>query len=112
MSTHIAENNGITVIAPEGELDVHNSDELKTHIQNELGKGTSKLLIDLRDVAYMDSAALGVLVSGLKRAREAKAQFKIVNVTAPIERIFRLTRLSKFFEIYGSTQDAVDSFIN
>lgn len=102
--------NGITVIHPEGELDVHNSAELKDSIFKVVGEGAEKLVVDLGAVGYMDSAALGVLVSGLKKAREMNTQFKIANIRGPVAKIFQLTRLTKFFEIHSTTEDAVASF--
>ena len=98
------------LISPEGELDINNIDSLRTVIEAELKNGAMKLLIDLKNVSYMDSAALGVLVSGLKRARLSNAQFKLANVTGNIESIFKLTRLTKFFDIYESVDEAISSF--
>ncbi len=101
---------GVVVLTPEGELDVNNVDSLRDMIEREFEKGTRKLLVDLSEVTYMDSAALGTLVSGLKKARQKNVQFKIANLQDPVERIFNLTRLSKFFEIYKSTEEAASSF--
>lgn len=101
---------GVVVLTPAGELDVNNVDSLRDLIEGEIAKGTRKLVVDLADVSYMDSAALGTLVSGLKKARQKNVQFKVANLQDPVERIFNLTRLSKFFEIYSSTEEAVNSF--
>ncbi len=110
MSELVEKTNDTAVITLQGELDVNNVDNLKSAIEAELQEGTGKILVDLKNVSYMDSAALGVLVSGLKRARLANAQFKLANVTGNVENIFKLTRLTKFFEIYTSVDEAVESF--
>ncbi|KAA3615489.1 MAG: anti-sigma factor antagonist [Calditrichaeota bacterium] len=110
MSELVAKTEDATVITLQGELDVNNVDNLKSLIESELHEGTEKMLVDLKNVSYMDSAALGVLVSGLKRARLSNAQFKLANVTGNVENIFKLTRLTKFFDIYSSVDEAIDSF--
>lgn len=102
--------NGIMIIHPDGELDVNNSTTLKESIFSAMTQGGVRVVVDLGKVGYMDSAALGVLVSGLKKARERKAQFKLANVQEPVEKIFHLTRLTKFFDIHASTEDAIASF--
>ncbi|MCA9734922.1 MAG: STAS domain-containing protein [Deferribacteres bacterium] len=110
MNDLVAKTNDATVITLQGELDVNNVEDLKTVIESELSDGTGKILIDLNKVTYMDSAALGVLVAGLKRARLSNAQFKLANVKGNVENIFKLTRLTKFFEIYNSVDSAMESF--
>ena len=110
MNEMLTKQDDVTVIRPSGELDVNNVGELKQMIEGELNRGTMKMVVDLCDVTYMDSAALGVLVSGLKRARLARAQLKLANVNGPVEKIFNLTRLTKFFDIYSSTDEAVGAF--
>lgn len=110
MNDLVEKTNDATVITLHGELDVNNIEDLKNVIETELGNGTGKILVDLNKVTYMDSAALGVLVAGLKRARLANAQFKLANVKGNVENIFKLTRLTKFFDIYNSVDDAIESF--
>lgn len=110
METKIEKKQDITVISLGGELDIYNSDALKKAIQDELSAGAKKLLLDMQDVGYVDSAALGVLVSGLKRAKEAQARLKLASVHGPVEKIFKLTRLTEFFEIYDNRDQALASF--
>lgn len=101
---------GVTVITLEGELDIYNSAELKSAIQHELSVGAKKLLLDLNEVGYVDSAALGVLVGGLKRAKQEQAALKLLSVKGPVEKIFKLTKLNEFFDIYTCEDEALASF--
>lgn len=110
MEKQVNHKGAVSVIALEGELDIYNSAELKSAIQDELSQGAKKLLLDLQEVGYIDSAALGVLVGGLKRAREAKAELKLANIKGPVEKIFKLTKLNEFFEVYASEHEALESF--
>jgi anti-sigma B factor antagonist len=110
METTVNRRDGVTIIIPDGELDVYTSPSLKDIINQEIGQGHLKVVINLKKVTYLDSSALGVLVSGLKAIRRKKGSLKLSDLTESVEKVFQLTRLSKFFEIYDSEDGAVISF--
>ena len=58
----------------------------------------------------MDSAVLGVLISGLKAARGERGDLKLSSIQAQLQEIFGLTNLNKVFEIFENQEDAVKSF--
>ena len=61
---------GVAVIALDGEVDVYTSPRLKQEMVDLLNRGLVHLVVDLNNVKYLDSTGLGVLIGGLKRARE------------------------------------------
>lgn len=93
-----------------GEVDVYTSMELKKVLNELIENGKNKFVIDLKEVSYMDSSGLGILVHTLKKSRESKGNLKIINLSKNIKKIFELTRLTKFFEIFDNESDAVKSF--
>ena len=58
----------------------------------------------------MDSSGLGVLVAILKLLKKNNGQMKIVELTPTIKKVFELTRLSNFFDIYDTEEDALKNF--
>lgn len=110
MESKVVRKDGVVIIAPLGELDVNSSPRLMGIIGEEIGRGTLKIVIDLAAVDYVDSSALGVLVSGLKMMRNQKGKFKLCNLRGSVEKIFDITRLARFFEIYPSESEALASF--
>lgn len=110
MESKVVHKDGVVVIAPVGELDVNTSSRLMEIIGEEIGRGTLKMLINMEAVDYVDSSALGVLVSGLKMMRNQSGKLKLCNVRGSVERIFDITRLARFFEIYASESEALASF--
>ena len=110
METMTFRKNGVVIITPEGELDVYTSSQVKEIIDGELGQGRAQMVVNLQKVTYMDSSALGVLVSGLKSARRLNGSLKLACLGKSVDRIFQLTRLTKFFEIYNSEEAALASF--
>jgi len=99
---------GVAVIALSGEADVYTSPRVKQEIVDLLNSGTTKLVVDLTGVEYLDSTGLGVLIGGLKRAREREGDLKLICDNVRILRIFEITGLTKIFDIHRSEADALE----
>ena len=99
---------GVAVIALSGEADVYTSPRIKQEIVDLLNNGTHKLVIDLTGVEYLDSTGLGVLIGGLKRARERDGDLKLICDNLRILRIFEITGLTKIFDIHRSESEALE----
>ena len=90
-----------------GEHDLSTAPELRARL-HELGEG-SAVIIDLDDTTFVDSSILGVLVGGLRRARERDVPFGLVlgsEAHPAIRRIFELTGLHDVFPIYATRAEA------
>src|SRR5438874_4389401 len=99
---------GVAVIALGGEVDVYTSPRLKQEMVDLLNKGITRLVIDLSAVEYLDSTGLGVLIGGLKRAREREGDLRLICDNLRILRIFEITGLTKIFDIYRTEADALE----
>jgi len=71
-------------------------DELIAVVDKSAGK---KLILNFADVQFMSSAFLGLLVRVHKRLCEAKGQLQLINLSANIQKIFEITRLTDIFDI-------------
>lgn len=100
----------LKVVEIEGEIDVYNSMELKRELNELIDKGNKNFILNLEKVSYMDSSGLGILVAILKKVKMTNGNLKIVKLKENIKKIFELTKLVKFFEIFEDTQDALKSF--
>jgi anti-anti-sigma regulatory factor len=69
--------------------------------------GARRVIVDLSKVTFIDSTALGVLVSGAKRVRPRNGNLDIVCADENIIRIFEITGLDRIFGIYPSRGEAV-----
>jgi len=110
MNCRININKDVVVLTPQGELNVYTISQLKEMIDQKVKGGYGKFIIDLKDVSYMDSSALGVLINLVKGLQKKGGGLKIVNLKGNIERIFRLTRLVSFFDTYATKEEALSSF--
>ena len=85
-------------------------DELRAGIDRFLNEGTSKLILDVSDVVYVNSAAVGVLVSGLISYSRRNWQIKLCGVNKVVYTILRITKLNLAFEYYDTRDEAIRSF--
>ena len=95
-----------TVIEVGGEIDVYTAPRLREKIIALVDDGRYQLIVNLEGVEFLDSTGLGVLVGGLKRVRQHDGGIQLVCTQPRILRIFRITGLSRVFEIYDTVDDA------
>ena len=70
--------------------------------------GKIKLILDFGNVRFLSSAVLGLLIRISKRVHEHEGQLKLCNINAKIYEIFKITRLTKTFDIYSDVESAAE----
>jgi anti-sigma B factor antagonist len=98
---------GRTVVEVSGEIDVYTAPKLREALLSLVDSGTYRLIVDMSGVEFLDSTGLGVLVGGLKRVRAHDGSIDLVVTQGRILRIFKITGLSKVFNIYDSVDEAL-----
>jgi len=68
------------------------------------------LVIDLREVEYIDSSGLGFFIGSLKRIKESKGDLKLANLNAYMLGIFKLINMHYIIDVFDNLEKAVDSF--
>jgi anti-sigma B factor antagonist len=101
---------GQTVVEVSGEIDVYTAPRLRETLVSLVEAGNYRLIVDMEGVEFLDSTGLGVLVGGLKRVRAHDGEIDLVCTQGRILRIFRITGLSKVFNIFGSVDEALASY--
>ena len=93
-----------------GEIDLYNAPEIKDIINNLIDQRKYNVVINLEKVSYIDSSGIGVLISSLSNLKKYQGGLKIINVFASVRKVFELTKLTSFFEIFDSEEEAINSF--
>ena len=106
MIHRIKDENGATVVAFEGDVDLESSPEARRILLDCLGR-TSSLLVDLSAVTYIDSSGIASLVESFQNARKAGRRFALVAVSGSVLSVLRLSRLDKVFTIYDTLEDGL-----
>jgi anti-sigma B factor antagonist len=99
----------IVVFVKEERLDANNSDELKSELNHLFETGTKDVIVDLKEVRFIDSSGLGVLVSGFKNASTRQGTIKLSGLQTQVKSMFELTRLHRVFDIYSTVDDALEN---
>jgi anti-sigma B factor antagonist len=105
------ESSGVTVLELSGRVTLGDeSSQLRTKIKDLLAQGKKRLVLDLGNVSYIDSAGLGTLVAGYTSAQSQGASMKLANLTRKFNEQLNITKLVTVFEVYPGVADAVASF--
>jgi anti-sigma B factor antagonist len=100
----------IVEVVPVGELDMASASQMK--LQDHLDAGRTRLVLDLGDVSYIDSGALGEVVRAMKRAREVGGDLRLCGLRGDVLRIFEITGLGKAIAVYATREEAVASWLS
>lgn len=90
-------------VTASGEIDVYNSPDFKKIIVEALNTAVDPnhcIIIDMTKVEYLDSTALGILISGYKHSVEKDLLYLLIVSNQRLRRIFELTGLDKVFPIF------------
>jgi anti-sigma B factor antagonist len=98
-----------SVIDVKGEVDVYTAPKLREKIVDLVNQGSTKLIVNLEGVEFLDSTGLGVLVGGLKRVKSHEGTLALVCTKPKILKVFSITGLSKVFPIYDTVQQAASA---
>ena len=101
---------GVTVIDLSGKITMGEaSGQLRSAVQDAL-QGSKKIVLNLADVNYIDSAGLGELVSAFTTVKNAGGELKLVNLTKKVRDLLVITKLVTVFDVKDSEQDAIKAF--
>jgi anti-sigma B factor antagonist len=102
----------VTVVDLSGKVTLGQGDEALLARVSELLEvaGTKRLLINLDQVPYMDSAGIGALVQCYKRAEEHDATLKLLNPRRRVYDLLHVVKLDSVFQCFTDEQQAIASF--
>jgi len=111
MHVELRKSGDVVIVDLVGKLSAGLGDQiLRETIDELLGESWKKILLNLSQVSFMDSAGLGELVAGLKTARNLGCSLKILNASARVQQSLYISRLLPIFEIHEDEADALRSF--
>jgi len=101
----------VTILDLKGKITLGDGDELlKDKIGSLIQQGRKKILLNLAEVPYIDSAGLGELVRTYTTVSRQGGQLKLVNLTKRITDLLSITKLLTVFETFDSEAEALQSF--
>jgi anti-sigma B factor antagonist len=109
METKRIEKDGIVILAVKGEVTVKTYSELRQVFERLFAEGAKKLVVNFKEVSYVDSMGLSVLIEVLQRFRQDQRSIVFANVIDKIRYLFEVTKIDMLMSIYDSQEAAIDS---
>jgi anti-sigma B factor antagonist len=101
----------VTILDLKGKITLGEGDEaLKDKVNSLALQNRKRILLNLGDVPYIDSAGLGEIVRTYTTISRQGGQLKLVNLTKRITDLLSITKLLTVFETFDSEADALQSF--
>jgi len=88
------------------------TDELRDTVKKLSDQGNLKLVIDLGEVSYLNSSALGVLIAAHANYAKRGGKIKLCQLNKNLENLFVITKLSLIFDSYPNQVEAIAGFSN
>ncbi len=112
MNFELRELKGITILAAEGQVRISTQSEFKDYLDKLFEKyGSKTVILDMQDVTYMNSAGIGIIVDTFKSFRDSEGKLVLSGLSRDISRIFEVTKLNRYIEIYASVDDALSKLV-
>jgi anti-sigma B factor antagonist len=101
----------VVILEPKGKImGGPDASLLQDRLYEYLKRDTTKVIIDLGKVDWMNSTGLGILISGYTTLRNNNGQLRLVNVTQKIQSLLTITKLISVFESHDTIEEALQSF--
>jgi anti-anti-sigma factor len=97
--------NSIRVIEPRGVFDSNQAEKFYQDVE-QIAKGSTEIIVvDFKDVTFMDSSGLGILVKTLKLTQSLDVKLLLCSFNDQIKLLFELTGMDRVFEIYERREE-------
>jgi anti-sigma B factor antagonist len=106
ISTRQVDNASIVDVV--GDITLYNTPEVRKILLDLLKeKRAKRVIVNLMNVKYIDSAGVASLVEGLKISRDMKSEFALYGLSRTTREVLELTRLLKVFEVHDTEEQAL-----
>ena len=95
------------ILELEGEIDLHESPQIKEKIQPLVAAKHPQVLIDLGGVSYIDSSGLALFIEAMQRVQAYGGKFALCSLRPSVKSIFEIARLDQVFKIFPDRDSAM-----
>ena len=108
----IQEVDGVSVVGLNGRIVLgEESGAMREAVKGLIAAGKKKVVLDMSNVTYIDSAGLGLLVASYVSAKTQGATIRLCALGYKFHEVLQITRLLTIFEVYDTQAAAVGSFL-
>ena len=104
---------GVSIVALDGPIVFgEESNALRVKVKSLIAEGKQKIVLNMKNVGYIDSAGLGMLVAAYLSANTHGASLCLCHLGPKFQEVLQITKLATVFPVYGTEAAAVASFSN
>ncbi len=102
---------GVSVVALDGRIVLgEESNALREKVKSLIAEGKKKVVLNMANITFIDSAGLGTLVAAHHSAKSQGAALKLAHLGAKFQEVLQITKLLTVFDVYNTEAEAVSSF--
>ena len=102
---------GIVIIDVNGRLTMGEAvADIRNEIRDQVEQGARKVLLNLAEVSYIDSAGLGELTAAFTSMKNRGGQLKLLSLTKRVHDLMQITKLYTVFDVYDDEKTALASY--
>ena len=110
MNSTVRKNGGITIIDMSGNIkSPADLDSFSQVINAEIGREDTKILLNFKDVSFINSSGLGRLILASKKIAEISGTLQVTNLSEDLEELFTFTRLKDKMAVYKNEAEALQA---
>jgi len=95
----------VKVLELSGILDGIRGNELRREVSGIVANGVDILLLDLKEVKFIDSSGLGALVSAMQMVRNANGKLFVCSISDQVRMLFELTKMDRIFQSFADRDE-------
>lgn len=107
LTVDVRDHGASVVIAPQGELDHHTADLLRTSLEQCVDEGHSQLIVDCSGLDFCDSTGLNVLLGARLKAEAAGGRVALADMSPLVARLFEITGAGAVFAVFDTVAEAL-----
>lgn len=100
----------VNIVRIGGNLDTESFPEAQAQVTQLIEQGARKILVDLKELVYISSAGLRVLLIAAKKLKEQGGELRISNLNDIVKEVFEISGFSKIFNVFNSEAEAMQDF--
>ena len=111
MNFSVEEKDNFVIISIDGDMiGGPAATQLSEKLRELCDQGKKQILVDLKNVKFMNSSGLGILIGSLTTTRNCGGEFKLLHLNEKVQELLKITKLNRVFEVFDDEGKAIASF--
>ncbi len=108
LTIDVEQENAQKIMTLKGEIDIYTATNLKEKLNTLVSEKETDVIVDLKDVTYMDSTGLGTFISALKHSNDSDSTLRLIRANSRLYRLFQVTGLDEVIDVHAIEEGGLD----